>query len=455
MEAIEKRFGGNKERKKLQKTLLKHQYENFSGTSSESLDQIHDRLQKLISQLEILRESLSQEDINLKFLRSLPSEWRTHTLIWRNKADLEDQSLDDLFNNLKIYEAETMNLKQINADDLEEMDLKWQMAMLTMRARRSPRDTRNKDTQRRTVPVKTSTYNALVSQCDGVGYDNQVFNSHGFDFYELSSSESDDSVPTSLVNDRIPRENNMYNVDLKNVVPSGDLTCLFAKDTLDESNLLHRRLGHISFKTMNKLVKGNLVRGLPSIFFENNHTCVACKKGKQHRASCIQGNFDAENEHEVYISPSSSNQPKKHDEKSKREAKGKSHVDLSTGVRDLRDEFKEFFVNNSNRVNASSAPITVVGPNPTNNTNSFNAASPSDNVVSPNFKIGGKSSLWILLNILMILTCLHWKTLFIQLMKKMLVQRLTSLIWKQIYLSVLFQLPDSTKIILFLKSLVN
>nr|GEZ77051.1 hypothetical protein [Tanacetum cinerariifolium] len=127
MEAIEKRFSGNKETKK-----------------------------KLISQLEILGEYLSQEDINLKFPRSLPTEWRTHTLIWRNKTDLEEQSLDDLFNSLKIYEAEvkssssastsTQNiafvqsnspqlengdLKQIDADDLEEMDLKWKMAMLT------------------------------------------------------------------------------------------------------------------------------------------------------------------------------------------------------------------------------------------------------------------------------------------------------------------------------------
>nr|GEZ64661.1 putative ribonuclease H-like domain-containing protein [Tanacetum cinerariifolium] len=85
---------------------------------------------------------------------------------------------------------------------------------------------------------------------------------------------------------RVPRENNMYNVDLKNNVPSMDLTCLFAKATLDESNLWYRRLGHINFITMNKLVKGNLVRGLPSKFFENNYTCVACKKGKQHRASC-------------------------------------------------------------------------------------------------------------------------------------------------------------------------
>nr|GFA57507.1 hypothetical protein [Tanacetum cinerariifolium] len=185
--------------------------------SSESLDQIHDRLQKLVSQLEIHRVSLSHEDVNLKFLQSLPSEWKTHTLIWRNKADLEEQSLDDLFNSLKIYEAEvkhsssagttTQNiafvsssntdsttepvsvaasvsvfcakmpvsslpnvdslsnvviysffasqssnpqlgnedLKQIDSDDLEEMDLKWQMAMLTMRARRecrSPKDSR-------------------------------------------------------------------------------------------------------------------------------------------------------------------------------------------------------------------------------------------------------------------------------------------------------------------------
>nr|GFB04334.1 hypothetical protein [Tanacetum cinerariifolium] len=161
-----------------------------SGTSSESLDQIHNRLQKLISQLEILGETISHEDINLKFLRSLPSEWKTHNLIWRNKADLEEQSLDDLFNNLKIYKAEVKvnavpsvsaanvvptvsaasskatvftlpnvdslsdaviysffasqsnspqldneDLKQIDPDDLEEMDLKWQMAMLIMRAR--------------------------------------------------------------------------------------------------------------------------------------------------------------------------------------------------------------------------------------------------------------------------------------------------------------------------------
>ncbi|GJX54708.1 putative ribonuclease H-like domain-containing protein, partial [Tanacetum coccineum] len=85
---------------------------------------------------------------------------------------------------------------------------------------------------------------------------------------------------------KVPRKDNMYSVDLKNVVPQGGLTCLFAKATPDESNLWHRRLGHVNFKTMNKLVRGNLVRGLPSKLFEINQTCVACQKGKQHRASC-------------------------------------------------------------------------------------------------------------------------------------------------------------------------
>nr|GFB31608.1 ribonuclease H-like domain-containing protein [Tanacetum cinerariifolium] len=74
MEAIEKQFGGNTETKKVQKTLLKQQFENFTGSSYEGLDQIHDMLQKLVSQLEIHGVSLSQEDVNLKFLRSLPSD---------------------------------------------------------------------------------------------------------------------------------------------------------------------------------------------------------------------------------------------------------------------------------------------------------------------------------------------------------------------------------------------
>ncbi|GJU54341.1 retrovirus-related pol polyprotein from transposon TNT 1-94 [Tanacetum coccineum] len=74
--------------------------------------------------------------------------------------------------------------------------------------------------------------------------------------------------------------------DLKNIIPSGGITCLVAKATKDEAVLWHRRLGHVNFKNINKLVKGNLVRGLPSKTFKLDHSYLACRKGKQHRASC-------------------------------------------------------------------------------------------------------------------------------------------------------------------------
>ncbi|GJT14030.1 putative ribonuclease H-like domain-containing protein [Tanacetum coccineum] len=85
---------------------------------------------------------------------------------------------------------------------------------------------------------------------------------------------------------KVPRHHNMYSFDMKTPSPAKGFACLIAKATSDESKLWHRRLGHINFKNLNKLVKGNLVRGLPSKVFKNDHTCVACHKGKQHRASC-------------------------------------------------------------------------------------------------------------------------------------------------------------------------
>ncbi|GJU85295.1 ribonuclease H-like domain-containing protein [Tanacetum coccineum] len=209
-EAIKNRFGGNKESKKMQKTILKQNYENFAASSQEGLDKTYDRFQKLISQLEIHGEVISQEDANLKLLRSLPSAWNNIALIMRNKSDLDTLSMDDLYNNLKLdYE----DLEQINADDLEEMDLKWQVPMLTMRVKRfikktgrkmdlndketigfdiikvecynchrrghfareckAPRNqgNRNRDAPRRNAPVDTSTTNALVVQDEIGGYD--------------------------------------------------------------------------------------------------------------------------------------------------------------------------------------------------------------------------------------------------------------------------------------------
>ncbi|GJZ19795.1 ribonuclease H-like domain-containing protein [Tanacetum coccineum] len=266
LEAVEKRFGGNTATRKTQRNLLKQQYENFTAPSSAMLDQTFDRLQNLMSQLELLDEKLSQEDVNKKLLRSLLPEWNTHAVVWRNKANLETMSMNDLYNNLKVYEPEvkgmssssssTQNmafvsssnnntsstndaystnidnlsdtvicaffasqpnspqlihedLQQIHPDDMEEMDLRWQMAMLTMRARRflkntgrkltingnetigfdkskvecynfhkrihfarecrAPRnqDNKNKKSSKKSVPVETSTSTALVS-CNGL-----------------------------------------------------------------------------------------------------------------------------------------------------------------------------------------------------------------------------------------------------------------------------------------------
>ncbi|GKB28808.1 ribonuclease H-like domain-containing protein [Tanacetum coccineum] len=258
--AIQIRFGGNDATKKTQKTLLKQ------------------------IQLAILGENISQEDLNLKFLRSLPSEWNTHVVVWRNKPDLDTMSFDDLYNNFKIVEQEVKgtassssssqnlafmsstsstnevntaygvstantqastastqvstanlsddtvyaflasqpngsqlvheDLEQIHEDDLEEMDLKWQLALLSMRTRkffqktgrkitingsdtagydkskvecfnchklghfarecRGPRNqdnrSRNQDSSRRTINVEEISSKAMLA-IDGAGFD--------------------------------------------------------------------------------------------------------------------------------------------------------------------------------------------------------------------------------------------------------------------------------------------
>ncbi|GJY84218.1 hypothetical protein Tco_0497594 [Tanacetum coccineum] len=89
--AIETRFRGNAATKKTQKTLLKQQYENFSVTSAESLDSIFKRLQKIVSRLAILGVIIAQDDLNLKFLSSLPPEWNTHVVV------LDDKLSDNMY----------------------------------------------------------------------------------------------------------------------------------------------------------------------------------------------------------------------------------------------------------------------------------------------------------------------------------------------------------------------
>nr|GEZ90435.1 ribonuclease H-like domain-containing protein [Tanacetum cinerariifolium] len=173
MEAIAKRFTGNKESKKVHKTLLKQKYENFNRTSSEGLDQIYDRLQKLINQLKIHEETISQEDLNLMLLRIntahdvSAANSKTNASNLPNVDSLSDVVIYSFFasqsNSPQLYNED---LKQIDLDDLEEIDLNKKESRASMH-----QDNRNREAPRRTVPVKDTTSNALVSQCDGLSYD--------------------------------------------------------------------------------------------------------------------------------------------------------------------------------------------------------------------------------------------------------------------------------------------
>ncbi|GJW19581.1 putative ribonuclease H-like domain-containing protein [Tanacetum coccineum] len=573
-EAIKSRFGGNIESKKMQKNVLKHQFEKFSTASNESLDKAYDRFKKLISQLEVHGAPISKEDINQKFLRSLPSSWNQIALIMRNKPDIDEIDIDDLYNNLRNTGgnnevSNAVENLEMDGDDLEELDLRWQVAMLTVRVKKFIQRTgrnldfkekrpvsldksgRNQgrrsygDNGRSNAPTNESSSQALVAQ-DGLGgYDwsndfkvepvnyalmaisssSSSSSSDRLDEYairnkiiesqttELNTKTSETTSQTNakksksasksvvsnpkIDKDRViiedwnsddedeeyevqtvrpetqtvktrddksgvltrtglhrpsvstarpvctarpsvstarpvctakpngstarpvyatrpiyprmdnvrprgscspikrsyytkptfkpkdlkqdvktfevqnmttagtravvntgngkldtdykksrwvwrpkgtllgsvfqqtdhvvvdsgcsshmtgnkaylsdykdfnggfvafgvipgckimaPRKDDVYILDLKNIVPSGGITCLYANATADESKLWHRRLGYVNFKNINKLVKGHLVRGLPSKVFVNDHTCVACKKGKQHKASC-------------------------------------------------------------------------------------------------------------------------------------------------------------------------
>ncbi|GJY27590.1 hypothetical protein Tco_0403357 [Tanacetum coccineum] len=159
LEAIEKRFGGNEATKKTQRNLLKQQYENFTAPSSEMLDQTFDRLQKLVSQLELLGEKLLQEDVNQKLLRvCYLSE---HTCVAPNSHQLAHE-----------------DLQQIHPDDIEEMDLRWQMVIpewsvqcnhsgtFWLGMQSSMKSDNKKESHGRSVPVETSTSIALVSDSE-------------------------------------------------------------------------------------------------------------------------------------------------------------------------------------------------------------------------------------------------------------------------------------------------
>ncbi|GJS30702.1 uncharacterized mitochondrial protein-like protein [Tanacetum coccineum] len=208
---------------------------------------------------------------------------------------------------------------------------------------------------------------------------------------------------------RVPRQNNMYSFNLENIVPTGGLACLIAKATIDESNKWHRRLGHVNFKNLNKLVKGNLVRGLPSKIFQNDHTCVACQKGKQHKASYkltklqkvkeanhsagTQDNIDAGNSEteaepaqeyfvlplwSSYTSTIKSSKAKNEDEKPNgnmaNDAAEAFRKEFAQCTKDLLCQAGAARVTSTNTINTVSTPISTASPS-----NVFSAGGPDLN----------------------------------------------------------------------------
>ncbi|GJT42601.1 putative ribonuclease H-like domain-containing protein [Tanacetum coccineum] len=248
-DAIKSRFGGNDESKKMQKYILKKKFEGFSVSNSEGLHKGYDRFQSLLIQLEIHGVGVSTEDANQKFLRYLPSSWSQVSLVMRTKPGVDSLSIDDLYNNLKVFESaikgstgscssaqnvafvssestsstndastaygvstsfgynsqmenspsytdELMysffanqstgphldheDLEQLDEFDLEEMDLKWQVAMISMRLKKFYKKTERRlhfdakepvgfdKTKRR--PRKQEELKALVT-LDGEGVD--------------------------------------------------------------------------------------------------------------------------------------------------------------------------------------------------------------------------------------------------------------------------------------------
>ncbi|GJR74592.1 ribonuclease H-like domain-containing protein [Tanacetum coccineum] len=491
-DAIKSRFGGNDESKKMQKYILKQQFEGFSVSNTEGLHKGYDRFQSLLSQLEIHGAGVSTEDANQKFLRSLPSAWSQVSLIMRNKPGVDTLSFDDLYNNLRVFNTNDVStayyvpnpsgqnskyeqtssysllanqlscpqldhedLEQIDEYDLEEMDLMWQVAMISMRMkkfykktlgtqdnkRRDAWNSGNKDgsrtgkkedskalvtvdgegvdwsnhsededytlmackaqTQTQRLGYGDHRYNGILSYENKVlqsvfkgkesDFDNLPLNDRLVKTGEMHDVHTHPPHPTTTMLDympshdlrlvdrftiieelvllgekgklllspqqvvigdhkdttgitspntmvdpiletdyphralknkgivdsgcsrhmtgnkaylaefqdfnggpvafggskgyitrkgkiktgkldfedlpdenhvllKVPRQNNMYSFNLENIVPSGGLACLIAKATTDESNKWHRRLGHVNFKNLNKLVKGNLVR---------------------------------------------------------------------------------------------------------------------------------------------------------------------------------------------------
>ncbi|GJW13248.1 ribonuclease H-like domain-containing protein [Tanacetum coccineum] len=306
LEAVKKRFGKNEVTKKTQRNLLKQQYGNFTAPSSEMLDQTFDRLQKLVSQLELLGEKISQEDVNQKLLRCLSREWNTHAGLWRNKANLDTMSMDDLYHNLKVYEPEVKGMSS-SSSSTQNMDFVSSSNNNTSstngaegayvngnetvgfdkskvecynchkrghfarecKALRN-QDNKNKESLTKSVHVETSTSTSLLS-CDGLGgYDWSDQAKKGPN-YALMAFSSDSETSLKSVEEKLEvykANESIYSQDIKGLkfeIHIGEITIRELRKKLetvqkekDDIQLNVDKFEHAS-KSLNKLIKCQIV----------------------------------------------------------------------------------------------------------------------------------------------------------------------------------------------------
>ncbi|GJW41293.1 retrovirus-related pol polyprotein from transposon TNT 1-94 [Tanacetum coccineum] len=297
--AIKSRFGGNDESKKMQRNVLKHQFENFTTAPNESLDKAYDRFQKLISQLEVHAAPVSKEDINQKFLRSLPPSWSQIALIMRNKPDIDQTDIDDLYNNLRVYEDEmkrssssTSCLGVVVQIVLWYLDSGCSKHMIGDRSLltnfvnnflgivKFGNDHVEKILGYGDYQIGNVTI-SRVFYVEGLGHNlfsvGQLCNSN----LEVAFRQHTCFIRNLDGVDLLTRSrgSNLYTLSLGDMMVSSPI-CLLLKASKTKSWLWHRRLSHLNFSAINHLARHGLVQGLPKLKFEKDHLCAACAMGK-------------------------------------------------------------------------------------------------------------------------------------------------------------------------------
>ncbi|GJS30943.1 ribonuclease H-like domain-containing protein [Tanacetum coccineum] len=269
-DAIQTRFGGNYAIRKTQKTLLKQMYENFNASSIESLDSIFNRLQKIVSQLVILGENISQEDLNLNFLRK---ETSSKVMVAIDGAGFDWSFMAD--------EEVPTNMALMDFSDSEGHSQKEDQGYVDSGCSEAQEQANN-------LCYISQTSRNLMEDMLPLGEEPKEEELLVKELLKLISVLFTDSACFVLSPDfklpdesqvllNVPRKNNMYSVDMKNIVPKESLTCLVAKATLDESMLWHKRLAS---KDETSGILKNFITEIENIYL-NRSKIIRCGNGTE------------------------------------------------------------------------------------------------------------------------------------------------------------------------------